>query len=325
MEIETSARLHLSLIDLNGSEGRIDGGIGLTLKDPSLIIECIENNTRTNVVCSDKYVMEDEYEKKIIDAYEKMKNYLGIDNTYTFNIKKIYPIHHGLGLGTQLALSTAKLVSEINDIDLDTYTQASVVGRGGTSGVGVYAFDKGGFIIDGGHKSDMKSEFLPSSASKVAPPPLIARYDFPEDWDILLITPNISQGSSGSSEVNIFKQYTPIAKSDVESISHITLMKLMPSIVEHDLDMLGEAISQIQNRGFKKIEKDLQSSEIHSIINYMHDNGINAAGMSSFGPTCFGIVDSNAKSLKHEILDLMDNKAEVTITKAKNYGSKIKK
>ena len=53
MEIETSARLHLSLIDLNGSEGRIDGGIGITLKNPSLILECDFNDSQTEILFED--------------------------------------------------------------------------------------------------------------------------------------------------------------------------------------------------------------------------------------------------------------------------------
>ena len=58
MQIETSARLHLSLIDLNGSIGRVDGSIGLTLDKPSLKLECIENNTQTQIITNG---LDDEY------------------------------------------------------------------------------------------------------------------------------------------------------------------------------------------------------------------------------------------------------------------------
>ena len=54
MRLETSARLHLSLIDLNGSEGRVDGGIGIAIKEPSLIIECEENDSQTEILFNDK-------------------------------------------------------------------------------------------------------------------------------------------------------------------------------------------------------------------------------------------------------------------------------
>ena len=38
MLIKSPSRLHLGLIDMNGSYGRLDGGIGLTIQDPNLIL-----------------------------------------------------------------------------------------------------------------------------------------------------------------------------------------------------------------------------------------------------------------------------------------------
>lgn len=323
MKIETSARLHLSLIDLNGLEGRIDGGIGITLKNPSLEIECNENNTR-NQILFDKnlnlYSNKDQYEEKIMESYDKITKYLGIDQTYTFKINKIYPIHHGLGLGTQLLLSIGKLISKMNNENLKKIDLAKIVQRGGASGIGVESFNNGGFIVDGGHKKEEKNQFLPSSASKVSPPPVLARYDFPEDWKIVLAIPKINDGASGQEEVNIFQTYTPININDVKEISYLTLMKLMPAVLEKDLDNFGDAINKIQNTGFKDIERKLQSDVVDKIINTMLDSGVAGAGMSSFGPTCFGITDTNTKDVKRQLEDLLQDDAEIIITTAKNNG-----
>ena len=38
MIIKSPSRLHMSLIDLSGAYGRIDGGIGLTLKNPNFVL-----------------------------------------------------------------------------------------------------------------------------------------------------------------------------------------------------------------------------------------------------------------------------------------------
>ncbi|WP_455646186.1 beta-ribofuranosylaminobenzene 5'-phosphate synthase [Methanosphaera sp.] len=328
MKIETSSRLHLSLIDLNGSEGRVDGGIGITLKNPSLIMTCDETSSETKISYDDKLNFNthvNDCNNKILDACTRMNEYLSVNKSYTFNIEQIYSVHQGLGLGTQLALSTARLIANLNDIELSTYELAEIVQRGGTSGIGVHSFDKGGLIIDGGHKRSVKKDFLPSSASKVSPPPLLARYDFPEEWNIILATPNTIQGASGDKEVNIFQEYTPIDMRDVEKISYLTLMKLMPAVIEKDIVSFGEAVNQIQQLGFKKIERNLQSNQINEIIGYMADNGIPAVGMSSFGPTCFGITDTNVKNMKKDLLDLMGDKSTVWITKGKNQGSIIRK
>lgn len=326
MKIETSARIHLSLIDLNGSEGRIDGGIGITLDNPSLEIECIENDEGTEILYDksiSKNLYNDEYLQKILEATDNMKQYLSIDTDYTFKINKIYPIHQGLGLGTQLLLSIGQLISQLNGHDLEVNQLARIIKRGGTSGIGVESFNHGGFIVDGGHKKDIKKEFLPSSYSNVSPPPVLARYDFPKKWKIILAIPSVDGDVSGKREKDIFQSYTPISMDDVEKISYLTLMKLMPSVLEEDLESFGDSIDKIQQLGFKKVERNLQHPIIEDTINYMKDNDIKASGMSSFGPTCFGITDSNTKHFKRDLKDMLGQKSTVIITSGKNQGSKI--
>lgn len=327
MKIETSARLHLSLIDLNGTEGRLDGGIGLTLQQPSLNIECNQTEDKTQILFNKDIstTQQETYKSKIIEATQKINNYLKTDRNYTFKINEIYPIHHGLGLGTQLALSVAKLIAEINNQNIDTIQLAKIINRGGTSGIGVYSFDNGGLIIDGGHKKALKKDFLPSSASQASPPPLIARYEFPEEWNIILATPQTSKGASGKKEINIFQEYTPINIQEVQQISHLTLMKLMPAIIEKDIENFGSAINKIQTLGFKKIERKLQNSKTLDLLRTMQQLNIPAVGMSSFGPTCFGITEENPKQLQNEIEEQTDGSAKVIITKGKNHGSILTK
>ncbi|RAP53202.1 MAG: hypothetical protein BZ138_01560 [Methanosphaera sp. rholeuAM270] len=325
MEIQTSARLHLSLIDLNGSEGRLDGGIGITLEEPYLNIGCEEHHKNKITFNKDVDVQnKTAYESKIIDAANKMKQFLNVDANYHFKINNIYPMHHGLGLGTQLALSIAKLISESHNVHLSTIELARIIERGGTSGIGVYSFDNGGIIIDGGHKKVLKKDFLPSSVSKVSPPPLIARYDFPKEWNIILAYPRDSSGASGSNEVNIFQKYSPISLQDVQYISYLTLMKLMPAILEKDIQSFADAVNKIQSIGFKKIERNLQSNQTDNLINNMKKLDIPAVGMSSFGPTCFGITDEKTNLLIKELEELTENDMIIYETKGKNHGSILK-
>lgn len=325
LKIETSARLHLSLIDLNGLEGRLDGGIGITLEEPTLNIECTESCKETKVTFDEKLNIFNKklYEMKIIDATTKMKKFLNIDTNYEFKINEIYPIHHGLGLGTQLALSISKLISELNEINLNTLDLAKIIQRGGTSGIGVYSFDRGGIIIDGGHKKSLKKDYLPSSASNVSPPPLIARYEFPKEWNIILATQNTYDGASGKREIDIFQSYSPIDIQDVQQISYLTLMKLMPAIIEKDIYDFGDAVNKIQNLGFKKIEKKLQDPHLDNLIHSMNELNMPAIGMSSFGPTCFGITEDNPKPLIKELKESTNNNTVFKITKGKNHGAKI--
>ncbi|MBS7628477.1 hypothetical protein KEJ23_00610, partial [Candidatus Bathyarchaeota archaeon] len=45
----------------------------------------------------------------------------------------------------------ATSISKLLNLNLTVYELAKIMGRGGTSGIGVAAFDKGGLILDGGH------------------------------------------------------------------------------------------------------------------------------------------------------------------------------
>ena len=329
MIIETPSRLHMTLIDLNGTIGRIDGGIGLTIKKPKLILEAKPQDKNIEILFKESPNLSEalmrDYREKIEKTVKKITEFLKIDSGFKFEVKKAYPAHSGLGSGTQLSLAVAKLILNLNDHDMNASQIARIVGRGGTSGIGVRAFDNGGFIIDGGHKVEEKPDFLPSSASNALPAPLIARYDFPEDWNAILAIPNVHAGASGQKEVNIFQNHCPIKLEEVQKLSHLILMKMMPSVVEKDLDSFGSAVNEIQDIGFKKIEVGFQDSIINEIIQNMRDAGAAGVGMSSFGPTVYAFTDTNTKDiLKVAHNTMKEGGGKVIATKAKNSGATIK-
>ncbi len=328
MIIETPSRLHITLIDLNGALGRIDGGVGLTVKDPSLVLEAEPNDNSIEVIFEEDNLSKelmDEYQEKIVNSARKIMEYSKIDSGFKFIVKKTYPAHSGLGSGTQTSLAVGKIILKLHNQDMDVPNIAKIVGRGGTSGIGVRAFDHGGFIIDGGHKVEEKPDFLPSSASKATPGPLITRYDFPEDWKIILAIPDVPAGASGPKEVNIFQKYCPIPLDQVQKLSHILLMKMMPAIVEKDLDSFGSSINQIQDTGFKKIELELQDPIINEIIKNMRSEGAAGVGMSSFGPTVYAVTDDKTKNVAKVAASTMkDVGGKVIVTEAWNRGFSIK-
>lgn len=323
--IETPSRLHMTLIDLNGSLGRIDGGVGLTLKEPRLVLEMkpAGNEIRVNLTNPETLssTIISDYEEKITAAAHRMMNYLQLDGGYNFTVHETYPSHSGLGFGTQLSLAVGKLMADFCNEKMDAPEIASIVGRGGTSGIGVASFERGGFIIDGGHLHGEKPEFLPSSASKASPPPIIARYDFPEDWKVVLVIPDVKKNVSGKKEVNIFQEYCPIPLKEVQRLSHLILMKMMPAIIERDLDTFGETVNLIQNVGFKKIENQLQKPVIGEIMHTLRDAGAPGVGMSSFGPTIYAITD-NPQSIVSAANDaLTDVGGHIIETVVQNNGA----
>ena len=328
MIVETPSRIHMTLIDLNGSQGRIDGGVGLTLEKPRLVVEMEPGDREIEIEFNQSHELTqkviNDYEGKIKAAAEQMIRHLQLEDGFRFIVQETYPPHSGLGSGTQLSLAVGKLISQINDLDMEAVEIAKIVGRGGTSGIGVASFDKGGFIIDGGHLKDDKPDFLPSSASDALPPPIIVRYDFPLEWKVILVIPNVEKGVHGPKEINIFQEYCPIPLEEVQRLSHLLLMKMMPAVVEEDLDAFGEAINSIQNIGFKKIENQLQNPLIGEIMQLLRDAGAPGVGMSSFGPTIYAVTDHVGNILKTARDELQEVGGHIIETRAQNDGALIR-
>ncbi|AWR97690.1 beta-ribofuranosylaminobenzene 5'-phosphate synthase [Acidianus sulfidivorans JP7] len=257
MKLVGLSRIHITLFDLEGKYGRIDGGMGVALSKPRIVIND-GNCTTPN-----------------IDGIPRVSICLEED----------YDAHVGLGHTTQYLLSISKLAFEKNGIKKTSYELAKIVKRGTTSGIGVYAFEYGGFIVDGGHSTKVKKEALPSDFSVAPPPPLILRKDFP--WYIYV---NIPEGKRifGKEELQAFKQ----AKLEgTDTLSRVVLMEFIPSVVESDLEGALDALGRIQKLGFKKIEVSLQSENVRELMNKMEKIGF-PAGLSSFGPAIFTFVNS---------------------------------
>ena len=329
IRITTPCRIHLSLIDENGYTGRVDGGIGLMLDRPNVIFEAT-NHAEEFKIEAHKYYREsieviNEQASKIFKAFN-------INNkNFHFNLRRYFPSHVGLGSKTQLSLAIAIAITKlkaIDDISLEDLTR--LVNRGGTSGIGWRGFEKGGFIVDAGHefgKGKEKETFLPSSASKEANPALtILRYPIPEHWRFVLVIPNVKKGAFGDEEISIFQSHAPIPREEVNEVSHQILMKIVPGIIKNDLECFGEGLKRIQNIGFKKIEISLQHEIVKKTLAFFEEYGIKAFGMSSFGPSVIGIVESDDEAnnlLKSVQLHLNGNGAHIYLCKPNNHGAKI--
>jgi beta-ribofuranosylaminobenzene 5'-phosphate synthase len=303
--------------------------VGLTIKNPSLIVESEPQSKDISVEFAEKAGLlgneeKNNYKSTIQSASMKVLDYLGVDQGFHFILHQTFPRHSGLGSGTQLSLAVGALIANFNGITIESSLLGQIVGRGGTSGIGVASFDQGGFIVDGGHTKSEKNQFLPSSASKASPPPILARYDFPDDWNILLVIPQLHENVSGSKEINIFQEYCPLPLTEVQQLSHIILMKMMPAVLEADLDSFGEAVNMVQNVAFKKVENKLQNPILKDLMESLRTAGATGAGMSSFGPTIFAVTDKNPdKLIKAAKETLKDLKTEFIITKAQNTGANI--
>ncbi len=314
VRIRTPSRIHITLIDLNGSIGRIDGGVGLALRSPWVEVVAREGeDVRVEGECINLERF------KWVASMLKDRFGMGIE----LRVLNDYEPHVGLGSGTQISLATAMAYNILYGLGLSVRGLAEITGRGGTSGIGVAAFEFGGFIVDGGHSVKEKPEFLPSSASKARPAPVVVRLDFP-DWKVVLAVPDM-KGFHGRREVDLFKTQCPIPVDEVREICHLILMKMLPSIVEEDLDGFGDAILSVQRMGFKRREIDMYGGLIRRVIDDVSDL-TKAVGMSSTGPTVYAITDANARDVELALRDSFESmgvSCRTLITKAKNSGADV--
>ncbi len=309
MRIRTPSRIHITLIDLNGSLGRVDGGVGIALEKPYFELEFVEN---------DKIEVEGCYSEEIKIIAEKVINELKLDVKARIRVLNHYERHIGLGSTTQLYLAIAKGITLLNNINLNVYELAKIVNRGGTSGIGINAFEHGGFIIDAGHGIRDKPDFLPSDFSRSKPAKMLFRYDFP--WDLILVIPKDKKRIYGGKELMIFKEYCPISEDEVERLCRVILMKLIPAVVEEDIEEFGSAINLIQRLGFKRIEISLQNDSVKELLKIcqLYSYG---AGLSSFGPVIYCIAEK--RILLERLREEKDRIEKIILTKPNNSGYKV--
>lgn len=320
--VSAPSRIHLGLIDMNGILGRIDGGIGIALSVPRTVISAERDSDLTVIGGSPQSA------KRAGDTAQKVLSSLGIPENVRITIRTHPHDHVGLGSGTALSLSVARAICELYGTAIPVRDLALLTGRGGTSGIGTAAFESGGLIIDGGHSfgpGSEKQDWRPSSASGgIRPAQVITRPDFPDDWKILLVIPEPDTLVSGESESAIFRESCPVPVGEIREICHELVMRLLPGIVEHDLDLFGAAVNRIQEIGFKRIERERQSPEIRGLPTCLRQAGAACAGMSSFGPAVFAITDSELAGLEKAASNHLGDRLGAMIrTRADNNGAMV--
>ncbi|NLD57468.1 MAG: DUF98 domain-containing protein [Methanomicrobiales archaeon] len=322
--VRTPSRVHVTLIDMHGGSGRVDGGIGIALNEPAVLLEA--ELAPALAVSGGDVAVQERIRRIAADVLQK----LGAGGSVAITVRSHYPAHVGLGSGSQLALAVARAIAELHGRHLPVKELAKLVGRGGTSGIGTAAFEYGGFIVDGGHTfgaGGEKTDFRPSAASQgVSPPPIIARHDFPTDWKILVAIPDVPAGASGNIETGIFRAHCPVPLDEVRALSHEILMRMLPGIASRDLDLFGSSINAVQDLGFKKVELSLQPPQVTGLLPVLRNAGAAGAGLSSFGPTVYAVGDTGMTALEQAACSFMQEHGGGTtiLTTARNRGATVR-
>jgi beta-RFAP synthase len=236
---------------------------------------------------------------------------------------ELIPSHAGLGSGTQLAIAISTALCKLHNLSSNTREIAEQLGRGARSGIGIAAFDRGGFIVDGGLNSTSTT------------PPLLAHYDFPQNWRIVLIMDNSSQGIHGEQELLAFENLAAFPLVDSQAICHHVLMKLLPAMIEQEIVPFGQAITDIQSLigdHFAPAQGGRYTSQrVTSLLLHAQNQGHTGIAQSSWGPTgCIFVKDDDAaKQLITELShyakqqNIDDTGLSFITTKANEKGADI--
>jgi beta-ribofuranosylaminobenzene 5'-phosphate synthase len=309
--VKTPARLHLGLIDLNGDLGHLFGGLGVGIDRPNVILEA--QRPGKLAVTGEKSELVKALAKRFLEACNLKAN-------VSIDVKQTIPGHIGLGSGTQLALAVATALSKMFDVNASIQELAKNVGRGQRTSVGTTIFEQGGFVVDGG-KSTNKNSF----------PTTIFRQPFPQDWSFVVAIPNVKKGLAKNEETAAFGALSPMSAEDAGKMCRLTMMKLLPSLIECDIKSFGEALTQIQTvigEHFAEVQGGTYSSQtVAEGIALMQKLGAYGAGQSSWGPAFYGLTQrEKAKKIKLEVKAFLRKSVggQVFIANANNRGAYIK-
>lgn len=318
--VQSSARLHMGFFDLHGGLGRKFGSIGLSLEEPKLVIE-VRATEALDVFGGATLPIAVISKAKSIT--QQLFARLHLKHSLELNVLQSIPEHAGLGSGTQLALAIGAAVSQLYRLDLTTAKIAELTGRGGRSGIGIGAFDYGGVLIDGGRAS---------SAGHVATttPPLLARYDFPEDWRILLIFDTSQPGIHGEQEKIAFTQLPVFSENLAAHLCRHVLMQAMPALIEHDLAAFGHSIQTLQTHVgdyFSPAQGGRYASKlVGEVLQHLEGIGAPCFGQSSWGPTGFAIFENTIEAetqMQQLKVKFSDPALNWMVCSACNHGAKL--
>lgn len=317
--IDAPARLHLGFYNFF-NEDVAYGSIGLALEEPKVVVKAI--NSQESRIINETNVYVD-------DVVSKVLNRLGAHNL-EIRIKRAIPRHVGLGSTTQLSLALGTAIMRTLGKPTNVKELAVILGRGRDSGIGILAFQHGGFIVDSGRRVHGDLVEPPKSIHDLPHP--IFRAKIPKNWYFIIAIPRTRVGLDEIEERRVMDIPHPLPREDQHRLYELLLLKLIPSIMMRDAKLFGETITRLQmivGTYFSRYQGGIFCcEETEFLVNSFLKYGAYGAGQSSWGPTVYGIIEgyNNAIKLLSRIkMEVKERGYEVDIfvTRGRNRGAVI--
>ncbi len=317
--VETPSRLHFGLLSWGSTEGRRFGGTGLLIERPGISIE-VEPAAQWSGSgpSADRFV---EIARGVADRIERIGEGT-VFRAAHIHVRQASFEHVGLGFGTQASLAVAAALLRLEgSAEASIEKLAAIAGRGRRSGIGVHGFVHGGLIVDGGRKNDDPARI----------PPLVARFEFPAAWSVLIVIPQTPVGLHGASEIDAFRRLPPPPDRTIERLCRLVLLELAPAVAEADFNAFAAALSELERtvgESFAAVQGGVRAHPISDqIARFLEVDGLAAVGQSSWGPTLYAFSCANEQekvSIAERIRERFHLAADrVFWTRACNRGAKV--
>jgi beta-RFAP synthase len=311
-EIQTGSRLHFGLLGWGEGYVRQFGGLGLMIEKPALRLSVAPAEV-------DRVVGPTGAATRIVELLGNLRcRGIGLP-PLCLEVLEAPREHVGLGSGTQLSLAAARLLLDsIAQSDLAADRLAELTARGRRSGVGLHGFLHGGLIVDGGR-----------SADSVAPP-LLARYEFPSDWSVLVVIPEGPTGLHGVEERRAFRELPSVPTAVSDRLCRLVLLELLPALIERELLRFGEALEHIQRlvgETFAPAQGGVFANDAFDpIAAVLRDEGCVGIGQSSWGPALYGFqLAGSSIDLDRLAARCGVARERILLTKARNRGAELRR
>jgi beta-RFAP synthase len=307
IRVRAPARLHLGLLDLGRQGRRRFGGVGVAVEQPEVVVEASAAGELSAAGPESERALR--YARRAQDA-------LDLPPGAALRVAETIPAHVGLGSGTKLALTVGAALAALHGRDVEPERLATAVGRGGRSAVGLWTFVHGGLVVEGG-----------VAAGGPGPGPLLARHPLPEEWRCVLVGPPGDPGLSGHAEEQAFREVS-IRPGHAAEMAQTVLTRVLPAVAERDLAAFGEAVTHLQRLAgepFEPVQGGLFHPQAAPLVDALLRFGAAGAGQSSWGPTVYGIVGSEAegRDLARRIAGVAAPQAVVRVVAFDNRGAQV--
>jgi beta-RFAP synthase len=312
VDVFAPARLHLGFLDLNGDLGRRFGSLGLALDGIGTRLTVARAGApRVGPASAERAA-------HILATLGQRYQALG---PLDLALHETIPEHVGLGSGTQLGLAIAAGVTALAGQPVSARTLAPLVERGARSGIGIGAFETGGFLVDGGR------------GAGDAPAPIVARLEFPSAWRIVLISDDTHRGLSGADESAAFRDLPNFPSEASARLCRLTLLRLLPGLAEADFDAVAESLGEINARvgdHFAPAQGGRYASpRVAKALSWLAGGAFAGIGQSSWGPTGFALVAGaeEARALRDDLARRFggDDALSFRVCAGRNRGAEIRR